>query len=240
MAQEYRVNPMKARRFFGMLAAIFAAGLSFPALALEPSAPSPVLSSDPWTDALAAFAAADRLQAPPPDGVLFVGSSSIRLWNGLESQFADAPVVLKRGFGGSRLSDCVHHLNQLVIGYRPRLVLVYAGDNDLAEGSTPEEILERFKAFSSGVHAQLPETRVAFISIKPSPARIALIGKVRAANQLVKAYAAEEPHVDYIDVYTPMLGQNGLPRPELFVEDNLHLSSAGYALWRSVIRPFVR
>jgi len=198
------------------------------------------LSSDEWNEALAAFAEADREHAPPPGGVLFVGSSSIRLWDGLESQFADAPVVLKRGFGGSRLTDCIHHLDQLVIGYKPQLVLVYAGDNDLAEGSTPEQILERVKKFSDGVHARLPGTRVAFISIKPSPARISLIGKVRAANQLVKDYAAKGAGVDYIDVFTPMLGQNGLPRPELFREDRLHLSSAGYALWRSIIRPFVR
>src|SRR5690242_7827519 len=162
---------METRYFFSVLAIFFAAGLSSPAWALEPSVSSPSLSGDPWQEALAAFAAADRKQAPPPGGVLFLGSSSIRLWDGLERQFADAPVVLKRGFGGSRLSDCVHHLDQLVIGYRPRLVLLYAGDNDLAEGSTPEQILERVKAFSIGVHAQLPETRVAFISIKPSPAR---------------------------------------------------------------------
>lgn len=230
----------EARRSIGMLAVVFAAGLCSPALGAQPSADSPALAADRWKEALAAFAAADRKQTPPPGGVLFVGSSSIRLWDGLESQFADAPVVLKRGFGGSRLSDCVRHLDQLVIGYRPRLVILYAGDNDLAEGATPEEVLERVKTFSRNVHEQLPDTRVAFVSIKPSPARIALIGKARAANKLVKEYAAAHPQVEYIDVFTPMLGQNGLPRPELFARDKLHLSSTGYALWRSVIRPFVR
>jgi lysophospholipase L1-like esterase len=232
---------METRRFFGVLAVIFfAACLSFRAWGTEPLARSMSLSGDQWNEALAAFAAADREHAPPPGGVLFVGSSSIRLWDGLESQFADAPVVLKRGFGGSRLTDCIRYLDRLVIGYKPRLVLLYAGDNDIAEGGTPEQILERVKTFSSGVHARLPGTRVAFISIKPSPARSALIGKVRAANQLVKDYAAANPRVEYIDVFTPMVGQNGLPRPELFGPDRLHLSSAGYALWRSVIRPFVR
>jgi lysophospholipase L1-like esterase len=228
------------RRVIGMLAVFSAAVLYSPALGAQPSADSPALAADRWKEALAAFAAADRKQAPPPGGVLFVGSSSIRLWDGLESQFADAPVVLKRGFGGSRLSDCVRHLDRLVINYRPRLVVLYAGDNDLAEGATPEEVLERVKTFSRGVHEQLPDTRVAFVSIKPSPARIALIGKARAANKLVKEYAAAHPQVEYIDVFTPMLGQNGLPRPELFAGDRLHLSSVGYALWRSIIRPFVR
>ncbi len=231
---------MEKRRLMGMLAVVFAAGLCSPALGAQPSADSPALAADRWKEALAAFAAADRKQTPPPGGVLFVGSSSIRLWNDLESQFADAPVVLKRGFGGSRLSDCVRYLDQLVISYRPRVVVLYAGDNDLAEGASPEDILERVKAFSAGVHQQLPETRVFFLSIKPSPARIKLIGKVRAANKLVKNYAEEHPQVDYIDVFTPMLGEDGSPRPELFAEDRLHLSRAGYALWRTVIRPFVR
>lgn len=192
-----------------------------------------------WEDALAAFAAADVKQRPEPGGVLFVGSSSIRLWDALETEFADARVI-KRGFGGSRLSDCVKLLDRLVIKYRPRTVLLYAGDNDLAEGSTPEQVLERVKAFADGVHGRLPQTNVTFISIKPSPARRALISKARAANRLVQAYAALHPRVDYIDVFTPMLAADGSPRLELFRRDALHLNEAGYALWRSIIRPFVR
>lgn len=192
-----------------------------------------------WEDALAAFAAADVKQRPEPGGVLFVGSSSIRLWDTLETEFADARVI-KRGFGGSRLSDCVKLLDRLVIKYRPRTVLLYAGDNDLAEGSTPEQVLERVKAFADGVHGRLPQTNVTFISIKPSPARRALISKARAANRLVQAYAALHPRVDYIDVFTPMLAADGSPRLELFRKDALHLNEAGYALWRTIIRPFVR
>ena len=192
-----------------------------------------------WEDALAAFAAADLRKTPEPGGVLFVGSSSIRLWDNLESQF-DGARVIKRGFGGSRLSDCVRLLDRLVIKYRPRTVLLYAGDNDLAEGSTPEQVLERVKAFADGVHGRLPETRVTFISIKPSPARQALLERARAANRLVQDYAVSHPGVDYIDVFTPMLAADGSPRRELYAQDALHLNDAGYALWRTVIRPFVR
>ncbi|MBI4207218.1 MAG: GDSL family lipase [Betaproteobacteria bacterium] len=200
----------------------------------------PTAGESRWEDTLAAFAAADLKQAPPPGGVLFVGSSSIRLWENLETEFKDAPVVIKRGFGGSRLADCVKFLDRLVINYRPRLVMLYAGDNDLAEGSTPEDVLNRVKAFADGVHRHLPETQVTFISIKPSPARRALIPQARAANQLVQEYAAAHPKVDYIDVFTPMLTADGSPRKDLFRKDALHLNDAGYALWRSVIRPFVR
>ena len=192
-----------------------------------------------WEDALATFAAADLKQRPEPGGVLFVGSSSIRLWDTLETEFADARVI-KRGFGGSRLSDCVKLLDRLVIKYRPRTVMLYAGDNDRAEGATPEEVLQRVKAFADGVHSRLPETNVTFISIKPSPARRALIGKARMANKLVHQYAEAHPRVDYIDVFTPMLAADGTPRRELFRKDALHLNDAGYALWRTVIRPFVR
>ena len=144
------------------------------------------------------------------------------------------------GFGGSRLSDCVKLLDRLVIKYRPRTVMLYAGDNDLAEGATPEEVLQRVKAFADGVHSRLPETKVTFISIKPSPARRALIGRARMANKLVHQYAEAHPRVDYIDVFTPMLAADGTPRRELFRKDALHLNDAGYALWRTVIRPFVR
>jgi len=196
-------------------------------------------AADRWEENLAAFAAADLKNTPEPGSVLFVGSSSIRLWDNLEEQFEDAR-VLKRGFGGSRLSDCVKHLDRLVIKYRPRLVMLYAGDNDLAEGGSPEDVLTRVQAFAQGVHRRLPDTRIMFISIKPSPARRALIDKARAANDLVRAYANEHPLVDYVDVFTPMLAADGSPRAELFRKDALHLNDQGYALWRRIIRPFTR
>lgn len=224
---------MDVRRFLG------AAGLCAAMCAGNVSAQNATADEARWEDALAAFAAADLRKTPEPGGVLFVGSSSIRLWDNLESQFEGARVV-KRGFGGSRLSDCVRLLDRLVIRYRPRTVLLYAGDNDLAEGSTPEQVLERVKAFADGVHTRLPETRVAFISIKPSPARRALIERARVANRLVRDYSASHPGVDYIDVFTPMLAADGSPRRELYAQDALHLNDAGYALWRRLIRPFVR
>jgi lysophospholipase L1-like esterase len=212
--------------------------LALPALAWggspEPSGPTAL-----WDAPLAAFAAADRLRAPPPGGVLFVGSSSIRLWNDIEADFADLPVVIKRGFGGSKLSDCVHYMDRLVIRYRPRLVLVYAGDNDLAEGQTPAGVLLQFEAFVQGVQSALPETRIAFISIKPSPARASLLPEIRRANALVEQFAAAHPGIAYIDVYTPMLAADGRPRGELFRPDALHLNSNGYALWKSVISHYV-
>jgi lysophospholipase L1-like esterase len=226
---------MKMRGLISAGVVLLAAASAAVAFARTPAA----ATADSWEEALAAFAAADLKHAPEPGAVLFVGSSSIRLWDGLEEQFEDAR-VLKRGFGGSRLTDCVKHLDRLVVNYRPRLVLLYAGDNDLAEGGSPEDVLTRVQAFAEGVHGRLPETRIMFISIKPSPARQALLHKARAANDLVRAYADKHPLVDYVDVFTPMLAADGSPRAELFRKDKLHLNDQGYALWRKIIRPLVR
>ena len=200
--------------------------------ALDPAVPP-----SRWDAAFAAFAADDAAHPHPPGGVLFVGSSSIRLWNDLEAQFNDVPVVIKRGFGGSQLSDCVKHLSRLVLRYRPRTVLVYAGDNDLAAGTPPAEVLRRFTAFVEGVQRELPQTRIIYISIKPSPLRVTLLPEIRQANALIRDYADREGMVDFIDVYTPMLDASGLPRRELFRDDQLHLNANGYALWKRMIAP---
>jgi lysophospholipase L1-like esterase len=230
---------MQMKRLIRSAVVLLAALSVLPAFAQAPRERAAAAAADRWEEALAAFAAADLKSTPEPGAVLFVGSSSIRLWDKLEQEFEDAR-VLKRGFGGSRLTDCVKHLDRLVIKYQPRLVMLYAGDNDLAEGGSPEEVLARVQAFAEGVHGRLPDTRIMFISIKPSPARSGLLQKARAANDMVRAYAEQHPLVDYVDVFTPMLTADGSPRTELFRKDALHLNDEGYALWRKVIRPFVR
>jgi len=201
--------------------------------------PDVVKASSPWEQAFAAFADDDASHPRPAGGVLFVGSSSIRLWSDLQDQFKDLPVVINRGFGGSELADCVKNLNRLVIRYRPSTVLVYAGDNDLAAGTTPQEVLHRFTAFVEGVHRELPDTRIAYISIKPSPLRIGLMPQIKQTNALIRDYAESLEKVAFIDVYTPMLDGTGKPRAELFRADSLHLNADGYALWKRVIGPHV-
>ena len=203
------------------------------------AAAEPYRPASPWDAAFAAFAVDDVTHPRPAGGVLFVGSSSIRLWSDLEDQFKDLPIVIKRGFGGSQLSDCVKHLNRLVVRYRPRTVLVYAGDNDLAAGTPPQEVFRRFTAFVEGVHRELPETDIVYISIKPSPSRLGLMPQIRETNALIRDYADAEGKVDFVDVYTPMLDASGQPRRDLFRADALHLNAEGYALWKRVIAPHV-
>jgi len=222
-----------------VLLLLLASGVPLVAAARDASSRSGAAESR-WTEAFAEFERADLKQPQPEGGVLFVGSSSIRLWTDLERQFETAPVVIKRGFGGSELSDCVTHLNRLVVRYRPRTVLVYAGDNDLAAGRTPEEVVRQFAAFVDGVQRELADTRIGYISIKPSPSRAALLPRIRQANALIREYAAGQKNVAFIDIHTPMLDAGGQPRAELFLADALHLNPAGYAVWKQAIAPHVR
>lgn len=192
-----------------------------------------------WQEALDAFAADDRAHRPLPGGVVFVGSSSIRLWDSLEEQFKGVPVI-KRGFGGSRLADCAEHVQELVLPYQPRLVVLYAGDNDLAEGHTPREVVDSLRRFVDEVRTALPGTRVAYVSIKPSPLRAALMERVRETNDLARTYLQSDPQLAYIDVFSAMLGPNGQPRAELFLPDALHLNAQGYSVWHDAMASYVK
>jgi lysophospholipase L1-like esterase len=187
-----------------------------------------------WRESLESFAASDRAHSPQPGGVVFVGSSSIRLWNDLEREFGTERVV-KRGFGGSRLSDCARYVAQLVLPYKPRLVVVYAGDNDLAEGAEPEAVLASYVEFVRQVREALPSTRIAYLSIKPSPSREALMPAAVQTNELIENYSKTDPMLDFIDIYTRMLDPKGRPRADLYVGDALHLNAAGYAIWKAAI-----
>jgi lysophospholipase L1-like esterase len=187
-----------------------------------------------WQPEFAAFANEDARLPARRGGVVFVGSSSIRLWEGLESAFDRFPVV-KRGFGGSTMADCTANVDRLVVAYAPRTVVVYAGENDLAEGSTPEDVASRVRQFAERVRRAQPTAHIAYLSIKPSPLRAELLPAIRAANALVRAYVATLPNAQFIDVHTPMLDPEGRPRAELFGADRLHMNTAGYALWRREI-----
>jgi lysophospholipase L1-like esterase len=185
---------------------------------------------------MAAFQEQDK-KDPAVGGVVFVGSSSIRLWD-LPKYFPGVP-ALNRGFGGSVIPDSVGHVDLLVIKHKPTTVIFYAGDNDIANGRTPQQVVDDYKAFVTKIHAALPATRVAFIAIKPSIKRWALIDKVRAANALVRDYAGTDNRIGFIDVDGPMLGWDEKPRQELFVADGLHMTAKGYELWTALVRPFV-
>jgi len=191
-----------------------------------------------WEDAIAAFEAGDREAFPDPGGILFVGSSSIRMWKTLESDMAPLPVI-NRGFGGSQIDDVVHFADRIVLPYKPSIILLYAGDNDVAAGKSPETVLADFKRFTAAAAEKLPQTRVFFLSIKPSGRRWSMWDTMREANDLVRAYTESKERLGYIDVSTPMLETDGTLKSDLFIEDGLHLNGDGYRLWTSIVKPLL-
>lgn len=205
-------------------------------IALAPLRTLTLAQQDKWAKEMAAFEEQDK-KDPAIGGIVFVGSSSIRLWD-LSKSFPEMP-VLNRGFGGSEIPDSVNHVDLLVIRHKPRTVIFYAGDNDIANKRTPEQVADDYKAFVTKVRAALPDTRIAFIGIKPSIQRWALIDKIRAANALVRKFAETDDHLGYIDVDGPMLGWDEKPRKDLFIADGLHMTPKGYEVWNALVRPFL-
>ncbi len=191
-----------------------------------------------WNTAIAAFQAADRAHPPVSGAVLFIGSSSIRFWKTLASDFPGVKII-NRGFGGSEIDDATFFADRIVAPYHPCAIVMYAGDNDLADGDNPIHVRDDFAAFVRKARALDPGVPIAFIAIKPSVARQALLPQIREANVLVRQYAAGEQGVTYLDVFTPMLGKNGDPQARWFVSDGLHMNREGYALWASIVGPWL-
>jgi lysophospholipase L1-like esterase len=180
------------------------------------------------------FEIADRAQAAPTNAILFVGSSSIRLWTNLTETFPKKKII-QRGFGGSTMADALHFADRIILPYKPKEIFVYEGDNDLAAGKAPEAVAAEFRQLVGKIHAKLPKTQVWFISVKPSPSRAHLAAKAMALNAEIEWWTRAQKRVGYIDIWNPMLGKDGKPRPELFVDDKLHLNAEGYAVWTKVI-----
>lgn len=198
--------------------------------------PSP---SDPsaWKDELQAFAKHDAEKAPPENAVLFVGSSSIRLWD-LAKSFPDL-VAINRGFGGSQICDSTLRADELVLKYKPRMIVFYAGDNDINSGKSAEQVHVDYTAFVAKVRKSLLKTPIVFISIKPSIARWDQRETQREANRLIASECEKDETLQYVDVWPAMLGDDGEPRKEIFVEDGLHMNETGYKLWADLLRPIV-
>lgn len=190
-----------------------------------------------WQSEIAAFTVVDRLDPAPPDAVLFVGSSSIRLWHTLAADFPELPTI-NRGFGGSEIADSVYFAEQLVGPYRPRAIVMYAGGNDLADGKSPEQVRDAFGAFVTQARCWAGEVPIAYLSIKPNLSRRRQLPQIRAANALIRA-CAQERDVDFLDIHSSMLGADGEADPRWFATDGLHLNAEGYALWSGVVRAWL-
>jgi hypothetical protein len=193
---------------------------------------------DYFESEIAAFEARDRAAPPPRDAVVFVGSSSIRGWDTLETDMATLPVI-ERGFGGSHLEHVIANAHRIVTPYDPRVVVVYAGDNDLASGSgkTPDDVVRDYQTLVALLKEDLPGVEIVFLSIKPSKRRWDRWQAMSEANRRIAAWSESDPSLHYVDVASPLLDQRGEPRDDVFVLDGLHLNETGYAEWTRVVRP---
>jgi lysophospholipase L1-like esterase len=211
--------------------------LSLLALALLSAAA--LATPEHWRDEIDKLTASDATHPPVPGGIVFVGSSSIRLWTTLSQDFPNRP-VLNRGFGGSELADSVFYEDRLVFASHPRTVVLYAGTNDLWAGKTPEAVFADFRAFHAKLRAALPEASLIYLSIVLSPSRARIHPAMRTANSLIAAECAKDPRCTFVDVNTPMAGPDGLPPPGLFRDDQLHMNAAGYAIWTRTLAPLLQ
>ena len=191
-----------------------------------------------WDAEINSLTEIDAKQTPPKDAVLFVGSSSVRLWKNLRGSFPNLNVI-NRGFGGSRLEDVNYYFDKIVAPYNPRTIVLYAGENDVNDGIAPEKVLADFQKFSSLVRAKFPKAKLIYVSLKPSPSRWKLADVFRKTNDLIKAEIAKDKRAKFVDVWTAMLDEKGEPKAEIFVEDKLHLNEKGYAIWREVLAKYL-
>jgi len=194
--------------------------------------------SSRWQKEIATFEAMDITNRPPAECIVFVGSSSIRLWKTLPQDFPGFPVV-NRGFGGSQLADSVNYAEQIITSYHPRQIVIYAGGNDINAGKAPELVFGDFAALAQKIHTQAPRAKIAYISSAPNPARWAQVDKVRRLNSLVSAYCQRHGYT-FINVFPLMLGLDGLPKPDIYVADRLHMNTNGYAIWREAVGPHLK
>ena len=186
-----------------------------------------------------AFELADEKNPPAPGGVVCVGSSSVVGWHASIQKDLAPLKIIARGFGGSNMNDALYYVDRVVLRYRPRAVVLYEGDNDINLGVAPQKIRETFTTFVSAIHKKLPDARIYVLSIKPSPSRWSLWPKSIEANTLLRAACAADKRLTYVSIVEPMMLPDGTMKENIFKTDRLHMTAAGYALWREVLRPIL-
>ncbi|MBD0851016.1 GDSL-type esterase/lipase family protein [Maribacter arenosus] len=179
----------------------------------------------------------DTLREAVNETIVFVGSSSIRTWEGLEENFPDHEII-NSGFGGSHASDLLAYCDELILKYNPSKVFIYEGDNDLAEGKKPKEIINTIMEINHRIHAKNKDTQIILISVKPSIARWPLKRKYKRLNRKFHRLSQQDDRLYFANIWNPMLLGRKL-NPDLYLEDGLHINIKGYEIWHTVLKPFV-
>jgi lysophospholipase L1-like esterase len=192
----------------------------------------------PFASDIRQFKENDRINPPPPHAILFAGSSSFTLWKDVQDYFPGY-IIINRGFGGSTLPDLIHYADQIIFLYSPKQIVIYCGENDLASSDTitAVTVAARFISLFAMIRSQLPDVKITYISMKPSPSRWHLADTFTEANQMISEYIDSQPNTGFVNVWDKMLNEDHLPDPGLFLEDMLHMNPAGYRIWQSEILP---
>ncbi|PAW95487.1 hypothetical protein CKK33_19060 [Mucilaginibacter sp. MD40] len=195
----------------------------------------------PFDNEIRDFKHEDSLKFPPKNGILFIGSSSIRKWTDLEQRFADKPII-RRGVGGCTIEQLVnYYMPYIMYPYHPRKIFIYAGENDIAAGKSGEFTAREFYQLWAMIKQNLPNAEIYYLSIKQSPSRAKFLPEVLRANSLIKAFIKGKRKTHFVDVTTVILDPNTQkPDASLFESDMLHLNSKGYDKWQAVLTPLVK
>lgn len=195
-------------------------------------------NAQPFAEDIAAFKKQDSVTFPPKNAILFVGSSSFTKWTDVQNYFP-AHTIINRGFGGSSLTDVIRYTADIIFPYQPKQILIYCGENDIAGDSTVtgKIVFERFKQLFTDIRNKFPKIPLAYISMKPSPSRWNMKERMLKGNALIKKYLKKKANTAFINVWKNMLGPDGKPIEEIFIEDRLHMNAKGYAIWQKLIEP---
>jgi lysophospholipase L1-like esterase len=199
-------------------------------------------TTTPFRKEIDALLKADSAVFPAQKQLLFVGSSSFTFWKDIREYFPGYPII-NRGFGGSSLTDLIRYADEIIIPYKPKQVIIYCGENDIADAwgkVTPDTVLSRFKTLMSIIRNKLGKVPVVFVSIKPSPSRWKMEADFIKANRLIQKYLRRDRRAVYVNVHNAMLLPDGSVNPELFGKDNLHMNAKGYAIWQKIIEPVLK
>jgi lysophospholipase L1-like esterase len=191
-----------------------------------------------WKDEINAF---DSLNgdSPAQGGILFTGSSSIKFWKNPAKDFNN-PKILNRGFGGSQIIDLIENFNQVILKYHPKKIVIYSGDNDVQAGKSAEIVFGDFCTLLGMIKAKLPETKVYYIAIKPSLNRWNKVLEMKKANTMINEYLNTKPNGFFVDIFSPMICDEGKPCKKWFIKDGLHMNATGYQLWTKILTPYLK
>lgn len=193
-----------------------------------------------FIDEIKDFKKQDSISFPAKGQILFVGSSSFRMWKDVQAYFPDHKII-NRGFGGSSLPDVIRYENDIIFPYQPKQIIIYCGENDIAASDTvsADLVADRFKKLFTDIRAKMPDVPVVFISIKPSPSRWQMKDRMIKANELIKEFLGNQEKASFVNVWNSMLGPDGKPMTDIFIQDNLHMNAKGYLVWKKIIEPYL-